>query len=108
MGGATVFPGGAVASEDSDPRWERAAGLSPGEASARMEGVPPREALAFFVCALREAFEEVGFVTAPELEGALDRARARPGELLAQCLERAVSLGAGTLALAGRWVTPWG
>ncbi|MDQ3956071.1 MAG: hypothetical protein M3285_11050, partial [Actinomycetota bacterium] len=37
MGGATVFPGGGVAAEDADPRWERGAGLSRVEASAGLE-----------------------------------------------------------------------
>ena len=108
MGGATVFPGGGVATEDADPRWERVAGLSRVEASARVEGEGGREALAFFVCALREAFEEVGFVTAPGLENELDRERAGPGQLLEQCLDKGISLGAGELVTAGRWVTPLG
>lgn len=59
MGGATVFPGGAVAAEDAGPDPARA-------------------------CALREAFEEVGFV----LDGP----------------ER----GAERLVPGGRWVTPTG
>ncbi len=108
MGGATVFPGGGVAAEDADPRWERGAGLSRVEASAGLEAEEGPDSLAFFVCALREAFEEVGFVTAPELEKELDRDKARPGELLDQCLEKGVSLGAGELVPAGRWVTPLG
>lgn len=108
MGGATVFPGGGVAAEDADPRWEGAVGLSRAEASTGRQGEGVRESLAFFVCALREAFEEVGFVTAPGLENELDRDRAGPGQLLDQCLEKGVSLGAGELVPAGRWVTPLG
>jgi glyoxylase-like metal-dependent hydrolase (beta-lactamase superfamily II)/8-oxo-dGTP pyrophosphatase MutT (NUDIX family) len=79
MGGATVFPGGAVDQADLDPRWEEASGQSRAGAAELLVDVEPERALGFFVCAVREAFEEVGCV-----------------------------LTAADLVPAGRWVTPEG
>ncbi|HEX2057326.1 MAG TPA: MBL fold metallo-hydrolase [Actinomycetota bacterium] len=96
MGGATVFPGGAVAAADRDPRWAEASG-------------PPAEGadLAACVCALREAFEEVGLLLAegppiarPESHDAL--------RFLEACLEGGTRLRTQRLVAGGRWVTPAG
>src|SRR5919106_6770987 len=70
MGGAAVFPGGAVADADLDPRWERASVLTAATASALLGVEDTASALAAFVCALREAFEEVGLLLG---EGPIDK-----------------------------------
>ena len=107
MGGATVFPGGSVAPEDLDPAWERASTLDMDEAARRLDRDRP-SALGAYVCALREAFEEVGFVIGPGTDR-LDRRRAEdPALLLAACLEVGARLGTAELVPAGSWVTPMG
>lgn len=109
MGGATVFPGGAVAPADLDPRWGDASALSSEAASARLGMERPDLALALFVCALREAFEEVGYIVG---EGPTDRLRPKdaeePGRFLERCLESGIVLATDTLIPAGSWVTPLG
>jgi glyoxylase-like metal-dependent hydrolase (beta-lactamase superfamily II)/8-oxo-dGTP pyrophosphatase MutT (NUDIX family) len=108
MGGATVFPGGAVAEADRDLRWERASVLGRAEAEIGLD-VAGADALAARVCALREAFEEVGWITG---EGPWERLQrgdgATPDRFLERCLELNVRLGTERLHPAGRWVTPLG
>jgi glyoxylase-like metal-dependent hydrolase (beta-lactamase superfamily II)/8-oxo-dGTP pyrophosphatase MutT (NUDIX family) len=107
MGGATVFPGGAISPADADPRWEQAANLTRAEA-AELSGEDESRALSFFVCALRESFEEVGFIIG---DGVLpvDRSDAGLGEeFLGACLESGARLSLDRLVPAGRWVTPLG
>ena len=96
MGGATVFPGGAVADADRDPRWADAC-------------VPPADPGTRTACvaALREAFEEVGLLLAdgppvprPDAHDAL--------RFLEACLEGGTRLRADRLVPGGRWVTPTG
>lgn len=112
MGGATVFPGGAVAAEDRDPRWASISVLSPRDAATVLGESDPLAALATFVCALREAFEEVGWVSRPEAARALEGVRRaegeRPWQFLEGCLEASIKLATDRLVPAGRWVTPLG
>lgn len=109
MGGAAVFPGGAVAPSDRDRRWERASALGRSEAAAALGVEDADEALGYFVCALREAFEEVGFLIG---SGPLDRlersASDDPERWLALCLDLRVVLGTDLLVPAGRSITPEG
>ena len=109
MGGATVFPGGAVDEPDLDPRWEDASELSRAEAAARL-GIPDgRLALGALVCALREAFEEVGWWEAPPGAASPERADADDSaRWLDRCLELGIVLATDRLVPAGRWVTPLG
>ncbi|MDQ3645900.1 MAG: MBL fold metallo-hydrolase [Actinomycetota bacterium] len=108
MGGAVVFPGGAVASADRDPRWEAASARPPQQAAALL-GSEPIAAHAALVCALRESFEEVGFVIGTGPLDRLTRADARdPVTFLERCLELGIVLGTDALVSAGRWVTPLG
>jgi glyoxylase-like metal-dependent hydrolase (beta-lactamase superfamily II)/8-oxo-dGTP pyrophosphatase MutT (NUDIX family) len=97
MAGATVFPGGAVATADLDRAWRGASNS------------PDSEDLGTRVCALREAFEEVGWVTG---EGPVERLTfedaADPERWLERCLELGIRLGTDQLVSAGRWVTPLG
>ena len=107
MGGATVFPGGALSAADADPRWEGASTLARAEAAAR-SGEDESRALGFFVCALRESFEEVGFIIGRG-DLPIDRSDAGSGaEFLDDCLERKVVLALDELVPAGRWATPIG
>jgi glyoxylase-like metal-dependent hydrolase (beta-lactamase superfamily II)/8-oxo-dGTP pyrophosphatase MutT (NUDIX family) len=107
MGGAAVFPGGALAPEDSDPRWEAASTLSRADAAAALNDSDETLALALFVGALREAYEEVGLVLG---SGPLDRLPdpASGGAFLDRCLRLGVVLATDQLIPAGRWVTPPG
>lgn len=109
MGGAVVFPGGAIAAADFDPRWERVSALSIADAAAALPGAPRTQALGAFVCALREAFEEVGLVVGDGAVGALRRADASSADrFLERCLELGVVLATDRLVPAGRSVTPLG
>lgn len=109
MGGAVVFPGGAVASPDLDPRWRDASRRSPEDAAAALGMDDPAAALGAFVCALREAFEEVGFILGEGPLGRLRRADADdPQRFLETCLSHRVVLATDALVPAGRWVTPSG
>lgn len=108
MGGATVFPGGAVAEGDKDPGWAQVSALDARDA-ARLTGVAdPDEALGYYICALRESFEEVGLVDGINVarlsRPSADDARA----FLVACLEHQVTLATDRLVYAGRWVTPLG
>ena len=109
MGGAVVFPGGAVAPTDLDDRWEQLTGLSHDDAAAMIDIEDGRAALGAYVAALREAFEEVGFLLGEGPVSELSRAIAdEPRRFLERCLELGVTLGADQLVAAGRWVTPLG
>ena len=109
MGGATVFPGGAVAEADLDPRWAAASALGPSEAAAALGGDDPASALGAFVCAVREAFEEVGWLAPPAAAASLGRTEADdPERFLHRCLELGLTLATDRLVPAGRWVTPLG
>ncbi len=105
MGGATVFPGGAVADADRDPRWDGTVRRPPHELLSLVDD-DPSVALGAFVCALREAFEEVGLLLA---DGDLTRSASHDaGLFLEACLQNGVDLRADRLVPGGRWVTPMG
>jgi len=107
MGGATVFPGGAVSSSDRDPRWERVSTLTRVHAGELMNE-PHESALGYVVCALRESFEEVGFAVGTG-DLPVDRRDAEDGsDFLEACLSRNATLSLHELVYAGRWVTPQG
>jgi glyoxylase-like metal-dependent hydrolase (beta-lactamase superfamily II)/8-oxo-dGTP pyrophosphatase MutT (NUDIX family) len=109
MGGAAVFPGGAVAGADLDPRWEKASAIDAEEAARRIGIDDARGALGAFVCALREAYEEVGFLVGAGALEDLGRGNADDaGAFLRACLDAGVVLGTDALVPAGRWVTPLG
>jgi len=120
--GAWVFPGGTVDRADSDPGiLPRIHGITPESAQERLspgEFEPP--ALAFWVAALRETFEETGILLYRRLGGerpessqqaraeALARSRLLAGEMsFKDVLETLdVSLDAGALEYNGHWITP--
>jgi 8-oxo-dGTP pyrophosphatase MutT (NUDIX family) len=120
--GAYVFPGGRVDAADADPSLlDRLDGLSPREAERRLElaaAHPP--AVAYYVAALREAFEETGILVGRTAAGgapatgaedtAVDAVRE---ELMddrlsfAEALERmACRLDGGAVRYVGHWITP--
>jgi glyoxylase-like metal-dependent hydrolase (beta-lactamase superfamily II)/8-oxo-dGTP pyrophosphatase MutT (NUDIX family) len=107
MGGVTVFPGGAVAPADHDRRWEQASALDNAAASALI-GLDGDDGLGLFICALRESFEEVGFLLGTGA-GELEPADADdPGHFLEEALATGARLATDQLVPAGRWVTPLG
>ncbi len=70
--GAYVFPGGRVDSADaSDDLLARVDGLSPADAAARLAMEPDTDppAIAFYLAAIREAFEETGILVAHRPDG---------------------------------------
>jgi 8-oxo-dGTP pyrophosphatase MutT (NUDIX family) len=122
-GGAHVFPGGAVDDADRDPAVEaRCEGRSDREASTTL-GVS-QGGLAFWVAAVRECFEEAGYL----LAYGRDRALVRLGEpavaerfaghrrgihagerrLLDVCAEEDLRLAVDAMAYVSRWITPEG
>ncbi|MDE3065077.1 MAG: NUDIX domain-containing protein [Acidobacteriota bacterium] len=112
VGGAFVFPGGAV--DPSDATMTRVAGLSEADADAVLGVVGAR---AYFVAALRELFEEAGVLVARDGRGAplvVDLAPARrelnAGRLgFDEVLEReGLWLDLSGLAYLAHWVTPVG
>ena len=107
MGGAAVFPGGGVAPSDLDPRWEQASSLS-GEEAGGLLGEDPRVALGAYVCALRESFEEVGFIAGDRIEEIDRHASHEPHLWLEACIDAKAVLATDRLVPAGRWVTPMG
>jgi 8-oxo-dGTP pyrophosphatase MutT (NUDIX family) len=120
-GGAHVFPGGAV--DDADRGMERwCRGRTDEPASAAIGVV--RGGLAFWVAAVRECFEEAGFLLAygpdgellrlddPETAerfGAHRRAVDSGERTLAQvCEEEDLRLAVDGMHYASRWITPEG
>jgi glyoxylase-like metal-dependent hydrolase (beta-lactamase superfamily II)/8-oxo-dGTP pyrophosphatase MutT (NUDIX family) len=96
MGGAAVFPGGSLSPADEDERW---ASISGGAST----DLPER------ICALREAYEEVGLFLGDGPITELGRSDADdPDRFLARCIELGIVLRAGDLVPAGGWVTPLG
>jgi len=114
-----VFPGGRVEDEDHELA-ERVAGLSRGEASARLGTVPPEQALGFFVAGVRETFEESGILLArrrgsPDLLDAASAAALAPHRLGVQqgdasfkdlVLGEDLVLAAELLSVHAHWITP--
>lgn len=68
--GAYVFPGGRVDRSDAtDSLMERVDGLTPDFAAQRLGLADPAEAMAYYLAALREAFEETGILVAHRPDG---------------------------------------
>src|SRR3954464_7579750 len=68
LGGAYVFPGGALDPQDSDPRiLKRIVGLTPEQANAGLK--LGSGAIAYYVAAIRECFEEAGVLLLVDAKG---------------------------------------
>ncbi len=107
-----VFPGGAVDANDADPRLAARSAIDGLDAAASMGGdLTPTVALAAYVAAIREAFEEVGVLLADH-DPAADLVAARAHLLaepdafgdIAQALD--LRLWTDRLVPLSRWVTP--
>jgi 8-oxo-dGTP pyrophosphatase MutT (NUDIX family) len=111
LGGAYVFPGGAIDPQDTDDRvLQRILGLSPQEADARL-GVPSG-GIGYYVAAIRECFEEAGVLLLVDAGGApIPAARAesllsfRTKPFLEMLETENLFIPAGSLAYYGHWVT---
>ena len=122
-GGAHVFPGGAVDEADGDGAAAGLCeGLSDADASAAL-GVP-NGGLAFWVAAIRECFEESGYLLAYDAGGEIvrlgaprvtrrftdHRSAVQSGDrrLAEVCIEEHLRLAADALSYVSRWITPEG
>jgi 8-oxo-dGTP pyrophosphatase MutT (NUDIX family) len=117
--GDFVFPGGRLESEDRAAEAAgRCAGLTPAEAAARLGLGDPGEALAYWVAAIRETFEEVGVLLAEAADGTplrddgarfadWRRASERAGDVFwAMLREEGLRLATGRLVYFAHWITP--
>ena len=122
MGGAHVFPGGRVDRSDRDMADERwCDGLA--HATAQLSALPPADAVAFHIAAVRELFEEAGILLARDRDrrvvalGAAERERFTAyrhdvhsaAKLFRDVLEREhLRAALDALVLFAHWVTPIG
>ena len=123
VGGAYVFPGGAVDLEDRHQNLEPVCeGRTDPDASQRL-GIDAG-GLAFWVAAVRESFEEAGILLAFGADGTIvdlddERGAARWIDhrqavdsrrrlLVEVCLEERLRLAVGDMHYFGHWVTPEG
>ena len=123
VGGAYVFPGGAVDPDDSAPEVEAVClGRTDADASAALDLATG--GLAFWVAAIRESFEEAGLLLAIDEAGDLvsfeDEAVAErflvhrravdnsERSLLSIALEEHLLLAADRIHYFSRWITPLG
>jgi len=109
LGGAYVFPGGALDEDDAGPRsFRRVRGLTDVEASARL-GLPQR-GLAYWVAAVRECFEEAGVLLAVTQDGkqiAAEEAQAlsRKAPFIEMLESANLYIPADRVAYYGHWIT---
>lgn len=123
VGGAYVFPGGGVDPDDRAPDVaELCTGLDDAVASTRLG--TGSGGLAFWVAAIREAFEEAGVLIARHVDGSpLDVTDPVVAERFARhrrdvdegrrtiasvASEEGIRLDAGALQVFSRWITPLG
>ena len=122
-GGAFVFPGGLLEPRDDEAAdLGRSAGFGCDQAAEVLgTAQSPERALAYFMAAIRETFEETGILLATEGEGARWRAspsdRAALGEARAALRERRLDFGEwlgqrrlvpafADLVYFSHWITP--
>ena len=119
LAGAVVFPGGALDAADRDPAWAAHRAASDKEAGERaLEG----DELAYRVAAIRECFEESGYLLASDAQGSgvelrdptvVEQYAMRRKELISGALTLAdlcrgcdLHLRIHELAYFSRWITP--
>ncbi|MBV8032652.1 MAG: MBL fold metallo-hydrolase [Betaproteobacteria bacterium] len=111
LGGAYVFPGGALEPQDSDPRIAtRVLGLTDEKASARLNLASG--GLAYYVAAIRECFEESGILLLNDKRESLiaysraDRLHSYRTKPFLELLEAEdLFIPADKLAYYGHWIT---
>ena len=108
LGGAYVYPGGSVDASDAGPR--RVIGLTEAQANQRL-GLA-KGAIAYYVAAVRECFEEAGVLVACDANGhpvLPARAQKLMGERKSPFLEllekENLFIPAGALVYYGHWIT---
>jgi 8-oxo-dGTP pyrophosphatase MutT (NUDIX family) len=121
--GAYAFPGGRVEAADSEVGAGRSCrGLDESAAAATLGDVtPPRAAVAFWIAALREAFEETGLLLAYRADGTpfapepaerprftahRARCRADAAAFLVMLRAEGLTLATDRMAYWARWITP--
>ena len=110
LGGAYVFPGGAIDKADSDPRiLKRTLGVTPEHANARL-AVP--NGLAYYVAAIRESFEEAGVLLVLDRNSKIitkeraEQLQHHRQKSFVDLLEAEdLYLPAGALSYYGHWIT---
>ena len=120
MPGVFVFPGGGLDAADSSPEMHALCTGLEDEAASQALGVE-RGGLAYWVAAIREAFEEAGILLAYDASGGLvslngdaaERYRAhrssldeRRGDFGAIVRDEGLRLAADRLTYFGHWITP--
>ena len=125
VGGAYVFPGGAVDDDDRHADLEAICeGRADADASALLGLDPPVGGLAFWVAAIREAFEEAGVLLAYDEDGKLSdwsdpdvearfaahRRAVDAGErrLIDVCADEGLRLAVDSMHYFSHWITPVG
>jgi 8-oxo-dGTP pyrophosphatase MutT (NUDIX family) len=125
LGGAYVFPGGAVDDHDRHADLERVCvGRSDAAASELLGLDPPVGGLAFWVAAIREAFEEAGVLLAYGPDGSIidwsdpdvaarfaaHRRSLDAGErrLVDICVDEGLQLAVDAMHYFSHWITPVG
>jgi 8-oxo-dGTP pyrophosphatase MutT (NUDIX family) len=115
--GAHVFAGGALDSEDRDPRLEAwCEGLDDAAASAHLDVASG--GLGYYVAAARECFEEAGLLLA-RCDGAIvpdadrytahrDALNAGTCSMIDVCIAESLTLATDLLMPFGHWITPIG
>lgn len=124
LGGAHVFPGGAVDKADSDAQLDaRLSGFESRQASQRLGAGDESRARGFYVAALRELFEEAGILLARTPGGPVidphgqDASHDRlvgyrkellegEGDFAALLKNEGLALDCEALSYLGHWVTP--
>ena len=108
LGGAYVFPGGSLDAQDADTH--RVVGLTEAQANERLQ--LPAGAIAYYVAAIRECFEEAGILLAHDKDGSrVSAARAESllkyrNQPFREMLEAEdLYIPAGELAYFGHWIT---
>jgi 8-oxo-dGTP pyrophosphatase MutT (NUDIX family) len=125
VGGAYVFPGGAVDEHDRHADLEAVClGRSDASASAQLGLDPPVGGLAFWVAGIREAFEEAGVLLAYDRDGKIcdwsdpevaarfaeHRKAVDTGErrLVDVCADEGLQLAVDAMHYFSHWITPVG
>jgi 8-oxo-dGTP pyrophosphatase MutT (NUDIX family) len=122
FGGAHVFPGGRVDAADAAAELAALSALTAAEAAERLgEGTPPAAALAYWIAAVRELYEEAGILLATvggvplgeaspdavararEQRAALIAGRTTFGDVVAR---EDLRLDTASLHYFSRWITP--